>query len=61
MISIEERKLALFIQTNLLRMALDNLKQDKSDESELHTGTGRKAYSGFMDQVAGLDLNSKGK
>jgi len=59
MISIEERKLALFIQTNLLRKELENLKQQDHVESQLRTYTGRKAYAGFIDLVASLDRREK--
>lgn len=59
MISIEERKLALFIQTNLLRRELENLKRQDHMESQLRTYTGRKAYAGFMDLVASLNNREK--
>lgn len=61
MISMEERKLALFIQTHLLRKELENLKRYDYKESQLHTCSGQKAYIGFMELVASLDLKSKEK
>ena len=57
--SIGERKLALFIQTNLLKRELDNLKRQDYRESQLRTYTGRKAYVGLIDLVESFD--NKGK
>jgi len=59
MISIEERKLALFSQVHQLKRQLDNLKREDLKEAQLRTYTGRKAYVGLMDLVAIYD--SKGK
>ena len=59
MISIEERKLALFIQTNLLKRELDNLRREDYKESQLRTYTGRNAYAGLMTLVANLDSKEK--
>lgn len=55
MLSMEERKLALFIQTNLLKRGLDNLKRKDYRESQLSTYTGRKAYIGLIDLVESFD------
>ena len=55
MLSMEERKLALFIQTNLLERELDNLKRKDYRESQLSTYTGRKAYIGLIDLVESFD------
>lgn len=59
MISIEERKLALIIQSYQLENELDNLKRQDYKESQLRTYTGRRAYLGLVDLVENLDSNGK--
>lgn len=59
MISIQERKLALFSQVYQINRLLDDLKQLDRKESQKHSYTGRKAYVGFIDLIEGSD--SKGK
>ena len=61
MISIEERKLALFIQTNSLKKELDNLKQCDYRESELNTCQEQRAHTEFTNLVISLNTDSKGK
>ncbi len=58
MISLEERKLALLIQTEQLKKQLDSLRQQGPEALQLSTYTGRKAYAGLMDLVESFD--SKG-
>ncbi len=59
MISAQERKLALIIQTHQLQEELDNLKREDYKESQLRTYTGRKAYVGLMDLVESFDKKEK--
>ena len=59
MISIQERKLALFSQVCQINRLLDDLKQLDQKESQEHSYTGRKAYVGLVDLIEGFD--SKGK
>ena len=58
-ISIQERKLALFSQVYQINRLLDDLKQLDRKESQENSYTGRKAYVGLVDLIEGLD--SKGK
>ncbi len=59
MISIQERKLALFSQVCHLNRLLDDLKRLDQKESQENSYTGRKAYVGLVDLIEGFD--SKGK
>ena len=59
MISLEERKLALIIQTYQLKRELINLRREDYRESQLHTYTGRRTYLGLMDLVESLDSNGE--
>ncbi len=59
MISIQERKLALFSQVCQINRLLDDLKQLDQKESQEHSYTGRKAYVGLVDLIEGFD--GKGK
>ena len=59
MISPEECKLALIIQTHQLKEELDNLKRQDYKESQLHTYTDRRVYLGFMDLIENLHSNGK--
>lgn len=59
MISIEERKLALFIQTKLLRKELKYLQEEDREETDTDTCKQGKVYPGFMELVASLDNEDK--
>ncbi len=59
MISIHERKLALFSQVCQINRLLDDLKRLDQKEPQENSYTGRKAYAGLIDLIEGLD--SKGK
>ncbi len=59
MISMQERKLALIIQSHQLEKELDNLKRQDYKESQLRTYRGRKAYFGLIDLIENLDNNGK--
>ena len=59
MISLKERKLALFIQTQQLKRQLDSLKQLDHRESRLPNYTDHRVYLGFMDLVESLDRMRK--
>ena len=59
MLSIKERKLALFSQVHQLKRQLDNLKREDIKEAQLSTYTGRKAYVGLMDLIAIYDSRGK--
>ena len=59
MISIQERKLALFSQVCQIERLLDDLKRLDQKESQENSYTGRKAYAGLIDLAEGSD--SKGK
>ena len=59
MISLEERKIALLIQANLIKRELENLKSPDYIEAKLDTYSGRNAYAGLMALVDSLE--SKGK
>ena len=62
MISIEERKLALFIQTHQLKTEfnnlINNLKRQDYMELELPTSPVRTAYTDLRDLI--VNFNSKG-
>lgn len=51
MISLEERKLALFIRTRLLKKELKYLQQEEQDD----TSTESKVYPGFFEMVSSID------
>jgi hypothetical protein len=59
MISLEERKLALFIQTKLLRKELKFLQHKDHEEFQSDTCKEGKVYPGFMELVANLDSDDK--
>ena len=59
MISIQERKLALFGQVCQIERLLDDLKRLDQKESQEKSYTGRKAYTGLIDLIESSD--SKGK
>ena len=59
MISLEERKLALFIQTNLLRRELENLQREEQEKLHQRSNTGNKADTGFIELVASLNNEEK--
>ena len=59
MISIEERKIALLIQANLVKRELDNLRSPDHIEAKLDTYSGRNAYAGLMALVDSLESEEK--
>jgi len=59
MISIKERKLALFSQIHQLKRQLDSLKRQDLKEAQLRTYNGRKAYVGLIDLVSIYDSRGK--
>ncbi len=61
MISLEERKLAMVIQTHRLKRALDNLKRQGYQEPQLDTYTGRQAYTAFMDLITNFNSNDSNR
>ncbi len=58
MISMKERKLGLFIQTQQLMKELDKLRRQDYEELQLPTSTGRGEFVNLMDLIT--SFNSKG-
>ncbi len=61
MISLEERKLAMVIQTHRLNRALDNLKRQGYREPQFDTCAGRQAYAAFMDLITNFNSNDSNR
>ncbi len=57
MISMKERKLGLFIQTQQLMKELDRLRWQGYEESQLHARADRREFANLMDLVT--SINSK--
>ncbi len=55
MISLEERKLALFIRTRLLKKELKYLQQEEQNDTRPDKRTESKVYPGFLEMVSSLD------
>ncbi len=59
MISLEERKLALLIQTEHLKRRLDSLRQQDYEGLQQRTYTDRRAYVDLVDLAESLDSREK--
>ena len=59
MISMKERKLGLFIQTQQLMKELDKLRRQDYGELQLRTLAGRRAFVDSIDLIASSDSKRK--